>query len=300
MLKYYVLELLDPNFLITPTSSLVGIAFASIYTKINIGLLALLIVGLALANIAVNTFNAYTDFSTGLDKEVPLTKFSGGTLKSVYLRKGLIEERKVLWLAILMFALALTIGAYFVVLTPELLPIVLVGAFVIVLYTAFLLKVPYVAEPVLILVYTLVPIGAFVALTGKIVNALGLVLCSLPVGILVSMVLLLNEVPDSPFDRKYGRKSLAVMLAKPEKIARTYVSLQLLGYASLIAAVVLKVVKPFALLPIIALPLMLAAYKGTLNFEEPKKFEKYMGYNVLFFFTFAILLSAGIALSAIL
>ncbi len=300
MLKYYALELLDPNFLITPVSSLVGIVFAAAYTRISTWLLVLLLVGLALANMAVNTFNSYTDYSTGLDKEVPLTKFSGGTIKSVYLRKGLIDEKKVLWLAIFVFALAALIGVYFVLLVPALLPIVAFGAAVIVLYTAFLLKIPYVAEPMLIVVYTLVPIGAFVALTGKVAVLQSLVFSSIPIGILVSMVLLLNEVPDAPFDRKYGRKSLAVMLANPKKIANTYIFLQALGYVSLIAGVAVKALKPLALLPMLAIPLMLAAYKGTLHFESPEKFEKYMGYNVAFFFLFVILLSVGIFLSGVL
>ncbi|MGC9037424.1 MAG: prenyltransferase [Candidatus Micrarchaeia archaeon] len=300
MLKYYVLELLDPNFVITPVSSLVGIAFAATYTRISIWLLVLLLIGLALANMAVNTFNAYTDYATGLDKEVPLTKFSGGTVKSVYLRKGLINEKEALWLAIFVFALAVSIGVYFVLRVPALLPIVALGAVVIVVYTTFLLKIPYAAEPMLIIVYTLVPIGAFVALTGKLAEVQSLVFSSIPIGILVSMVLLLNEVPDAPFDRKYGRKSLAVMLSDPKRIANTYLLLQAFGYAALIAGVLAKLLKPLALLPMLAIPLMLAAYKGTLHFESSEKFEKYMGYNVAFFFLFVILLSVGIFLNGVL
>ncbi|MEM3860570.1 MAG: hypothetical protein QW478_14435, partial [Candidatus Micrarchaeaceae archaeon] len=69
MLKYYLLELLDPLVIITPLSSCVGIALAFQYARPSLAKILLLLVALALANMAVNTFNAYEDYKSGLDVE---------------------------------------------------------------------------------------------------------------------------------------------------------------------------------------------------------------------------------------
>ncbi|MGC8675900.1 MAG: prenyltransferase [Candidatus Micrarchaeia archaeon] len=299
MLKHYLLELLDPLASITPLCGLVGIAFASLYVRVNIANALLLLVALMLANMAVDTLNAYGDYQNGIDAEVVRTKFSGGTVKSTYLAEGKIRPKQTLWLALAVFALALAAGAYFFVKTPVLIPIAAFGAAVVLGYTHFLLKMPYVAEFMLVLVYTLVPLGSFIAITGATSHLLNASFVSVPVGILVSMVLLVNEIPDRDIDKKHGRKSVAVMLYDTRAISRLYFSMQLLGIIIVLAGVALRLVPPYCIDVLFATPFMLAAQRGINRYNTPKQFEKSMGFNVAYFIAFVLLLALGVFAAAI-
>ncbi|MEM3180987.1 MAG: prenyltransferase [Candidatus Micrarchaeaceae archaeon] len=299
MLKYYLLELLDPLVIITPLSSCVGIALAFQYARPSLAKILLLLVALALANMAVNTFNAYEDYKSGLDVEATRTKFSGGTLKASYLVSGKIKPRQALRLALFVFAIALATGVYFVISVPLLLPIVAIGAVTILLYTKSILKVPFLAESLLVIIYMLVPIGAFVALTGIASHLLRVFFVSFPVGALVSMVLLMNEVPDVQVDKKHGRKSMAVMAYNTGTIGSIYLVIQLLGVLVLVLGALSGLTPAASLLALLALPFMLAAYAGIRKYENPKQFEKYMGFNVIYFFLFLVLLIAGIAIRSL-
>ncbi len=98
-------------------------------------------VGLVFTHASVNILNDYFDYRSGVDLATRRTPFSGG---SGILPANLLTERQVLWLGIVFLILAVPIGVYFVIERGwQLLPLLLVAAFFIVLYSPFILKRPW-------------------------------------------------------------------------------------------------------------------------------------------------------------
>lgn len=92
--------------------------------------------GLVLAHISVNVFNDYFDSISRLDYKTPRTPFSGGSKAIV---DGLITARQALWLAIGSLAVAAAVGIFFTVTQGLLLlPLLLVSAVIILIYTPFI------------------------------------------------------------------------------------------------------------------------------------------------------------------
>lgn len=276
----------------TPLCAAVGISVASLYAKIGAYNALLLITAMFFANMSVNVINDYTDYKRGIDKETVKTKFSGG--RSGLLAKRLIKPRQTLLLGLVAAAIAAAIGAYFVLKYPILLPFVAVGALAIFFYTSHFVNVPFLAELLLVLVFTLVPLGGFIAMTGSLQHIENAIIPSASTGILVGMVLLVNGVPDRDVDKKYGRKSGAVLLYKPTRIAKYYLSWQAAAIAILLLGAFFRLIPVTALIALISTPLMLMTFKGIRHYKSPSQFEKYMGIDVVYFLTFVSLLSTGL------
>ncbi|MGC8547438.1 MAG: prenyltransferase [Candidatus Micrarchaeia archaeon] len=294
MLKYYLKELLNVMFIVTPLCAVVGIALASRYVRINLLDAFLLLLAMAFANMAVDTLNDYADFKKGIDFETVHTKFSGGPV--TLLVSGKIKPKPTLAMALAVFSMALIIGAYFVIRVPLLAYIVVIGAVTILIYSKFLLYTRALAEPMLALIYMLVPLGSYIAMIGSASHLLSALFVSIPVGIIVALVLLINEVPDRNVDKKHGRKSIAVLVYDIKKISRIYLSFQIVSLLILLIGVLAGFVPFVALLAFLAIPFMLKAYSGFGKYKNPKQFEKYMGADVAYFLSFVILLSIGLFL----
>ena len=69
MLKHYLAETFEPTLLFGLLNSFLGIAAAAYYGHENFSLAVLVIVGVILAQIAVNLLNDYIDYKSGIDKE---------------------------------------------------------------------------------------------------------------------------------------------------------------------------------------------------------------------------------------
>ncbi len=292
MIKYYLKELANVMFIVTPLCSLVGIAAALQYVKFTSETaieVALILIALALANMSVDTLNDYADYKRGIDFETVHTKFSGGPV--TLLVDG--KPKPTLIMALIVFSIALAIGAYFVIKVPVLAFIMAIGAITILFYSNRFLYTRFLGEPMLFVVYTLVPLGSFIALTGSISHITSVLFVSIPVGIIVALVLLINEVPDRDVDKRHGRKSTAVLVYDLQKISIIYLSFQMIALAVLAVGVLFHFIKVYTLLPLAAIPLMFFAYSGIKKYKDPKQFEKYMGADVAYFLSFVLLLALG-------
>ncbi len=291
-LRWYIKEMFDPLASVTPLCAVVGI-FASLnYAKISIGNAALILIAMLFANISVNIMNDYTDYKSGLDKETVHTKFSGG--RAGLIVKGAVKPEKARILAFLSILIAFAIGIKFIAAMPVLLLFALFGIIVILFYTSKFAMMPYLPEALLAITYAIVPIGSFIAMTNSLAHLAGIAVLSVPVGIEVAMVLLINEMPDKEVDKKYGRKSAAVLLNSPRKIAYYYLAWQAAAMLILLYGAATWLTSITTLLPLLALPLMLEIFKGAIRYKDARSFEKVMGINVVFFILFVALLIIGI------
>ncbi len=260
MLKHYIEEMFEPTLLYSFSLAVLGVAVAAYYGHYSILYGTLAIIGSVLAQMSVNVISDYFDYSSGLDKELGLKKkgnLSGG---SSLIAKGLIKPEKTLLLGLLVFLIAVAIGVYLVLVRIQILPIVIIAALTILLYARYVKRVPYLAEPLCTINYTLIAVGSFVVTSGTF-GTYAWLFSLIPAGIILGgNALYVNEVPDQKVDRRYGVRHSAVMLGTSKRIGAYYLAWQSLAYAILIMGVALAFTPMLAILSIITFPTTIYVY----------------------------------------
>lgn len=190
----------------------------------------IVLAGLA-SHVAANALNEYEDFRSGLDFTTKRTPYSGGSGTLV----AHAEFAPVaLYLGLTCLMITLSIGWYFVqkqgaiLIAPGLLGLVLVMAYTrwINLFPLLCLLAPGVGFGLLMVNLTVL------VLTGKpSFEALAL---SVPVFLLVSNLLLINQLPDIEADRRVGRRHVAVAWGVVCAV-RIYIVLAVCVYLSILA-----------------------------------------------------------------
>ncbi len=288
MLNDYLSEIFEPTILLAFFCSAVGIAAASRFGSINLPLSAAVVVGAVLAQISVNLMNDYHDYASGLDKETPKTKFSGG---SRLVASGAIRHRDVFYMSVSAAAIAGIIGLYLsFAVTPALLVLIAVGAIAIFLYTKYITRFPLLPEPFVMLAFVLVGVGSYVVAHGSFTGISTALLAVVPAGMLGGIALLANEVPDAEIDKKFGRRHAVIMFNSNRKTSAYYVALESITYAIVIYGVVQSALSPFFLAVLVTLPVVGYVGVGILRYRDPQSYEKYMAANVTAIFIYQALL----------
>ncbi len=282
--------------LLAPIASVVGMLFASIFYHINILTASIIVIGLLSGQIAVNVLDDYIDYKRGIDTSTTQTKFSGG---SKYMVKKQITPKGTLALGMLLLSIALIIGIYIIINHPIVLPFVLVGLLSILFYAKYLINIPFFAEPLVAINYALVTIGSFAAMANSLVYGIGAALCGISIGVIVTTLLVVNEVPDRQADRKHGRKSGVVILWHNKKIARFYMFWIALPYIAILIGVLAGFLPAVILSAFILIPFAMIVQDAIKVYKSPKSFEKYMGFNVIHGFAFIIVVLLAVITAVI-
>jgi 1,4-dihydroxy-2-naphthoate octaprenyltransferase len=268
-----------PFLILTPACVLLGVGTA-VWTSghVNIFYLVLIFVGAVCAHISVNAFNEYFDFKSGLDSKTTRTPFSGGS-GTLPARPDLAHPA--LNIARITLAIASLIGAYFLVVRGlGLLPVGLLGAFVIFTYTTW-----WTRNPLLCLLAPglgfgpLMVMGTYFVLTGRY-SWIAFAASLLPF-FLVSNLLLLNQFPDVEPDRSIGRKHLPIVVGRRTS-SLIYGAFLLLAYLVILSGAYLQYLPPASLLGLltilIAVPVSVNAFRYA---EDIQKLIPLMGLNVI-------------------
>lgn len=285
-----------PNFLIlTPACVLLGLATAVWADRfIDLSLFILILVGALCAHISVNALNEYFDFKSGLDALTERTPFSGGT--------GTLPANPefatvALWTGLVSLTITATIGVYFLYLRgPSLLPLGLLGLFVVAAYTPWITRNPFLCLIAAGLGFgPLMVMGTDFVLTGE--YSWAAFFASLVPFFLVSDLLLLNQFPDVEADKTVGRRHYPIVAGRRASsliygifLALAFISLGVgvwLGHLP-----VLSLIGLLALL--LAIPTFLGAYR---NADDVKALIPFMGMNVVINIVTPILVAAGIYFS---
>jgi 1,4-dihydroxy-2-naphthoate polyprenyltransferase len=174
--------------------------FSSIYAILTY-------IGIFCLHSSVDLLNDYWDFKRGIDLRTKKTKFSGGT---GVLPEGLLKPRQVYLAGIFFLILGLIIGGIFVYFKGFIIAIILLfAALSIVLYSSKLVnwglgELFVAAKGALIVVGTSYVQNSSITLESVV---LGII-----IGLLSSLVLFVNSIPDIVPDRQMGRKTLAIMI----------------------------------------------------------------------------------------
>jgi 1,4-dihydroxy-2-naphthoate octaprenyltransferase len=293
-LKIWFLETRPQFLLLSVVLAFLGAAIAGYDGAFHLGHALLAFVGLLLAHISVNVLNDYFDYRSGIDLNTKRTPFSGG---SGILPASLLSPKQVLWLGLGALILAVPIGVYFVVIKGWLLlPLLVVAAACILLYTPFILRVKWPEWSPGLGMGTLPVLGAYFVQTGE--YTWPAVIAAIPSGILVHNLLLLNEFPDTEADHQAGRRTLPITMGR-EKAAIVYSVLTVIVYLWIVVAAVLTIMPWWSLIALATLPFAVRAIKGARRPQEMDRLVPAMADNVMVILITQLLLGIGYILGGI-
>lgn len=246
--------------------------------------------GLVLTHASVNILNDYFDFRSGIDLAAKRTPFSGG---SGILPANLLTPRQVLWLGIAALVLAVPIGIYFIVVIVsgwQLLPLLIVAAFFILLYSPVILKRPWPEWAAGAGLGALPILGMYFIQTGSYTSHA--VVACIPSAFLVHNLLLLNEFPDVEADKLANRKTVPITFGK-DKAAIFYTAVIIAVYIWIIVWVAAKVMPVWTLLALLTLPLAFKAIDGAIHHTSTPKLISGMAANVMSILLTQLLIGIG-------
>jgi len=247
------------SFVMTIVSCLLGAIFA--LKELNVTIFLLILVGLILAHAATNLLNDYFDVKTRVDKpNAPTAQYRPHPYLS-----GLIMSSSLLLTIIIIYALTIAIAFYLYFLTTNLAIFffLIFGLLISIFYTFpyFSLKYRALGEPFVAIIWgPFMVFGTYYVLTFKM-NIIVL-LASIPIGILVALVLMANNIRDMDYDKSAGIKTIPIILGKERSLNLFKI---LLGVCYLVVGIVAYLDIPFSLISLVTI---LQAIRIVKRFEK--------------------------------
>ncbi|MFH1142057.1 MAG: prenyltransferase [Chloroflexota bacterium] len=293
-MRVFFLETRPQFLLLSVVLAFLGASIAWYDGAFHLGHAVLAFIGLLLAHISANVLNDYFDYRSGIDLETKRTPFSGG---SGILPAGMLRPGQALWFGLIAFLLTIPVGIYFVVVVGwALLPLIVVGALCVLLYTPLLTKIGWPEWAPGVGLGTLPVLGAYFVQTGD--YTLPAVVAAIPSGILVHNLLFLNEFPDVEADKKGGRKTLPITLGKA-RASVLYSALTVGVYAWIIGGVATRMMPAFSLVALLTLPLAVKAIQGARKYHDETKLMPALGSNVMLILLTQLLMGIGYILARV-
>jgi 1,4-dihydroxy-2-naphthoate octaprenyltransferase len=248
---------------------LLGASVAWSESVFHWGFFLLTLLGAVCIQAASNMSNDYFDHHAGTDENNrELTPFSGG---SRVIQDGTLGARQVLIVSTILYLVGAAIGVYlawargWVVLWLG-----LVGVFLAFFHNAppvnLYALAPGLGELALFLGFGPVPVlGTYYVQARQL--TLQALWVSVPVGLLITAVLYINEFPDYQADKSAGKKTLPVVLGRERAVAG-YVALLVGAYLVVILGVALRILPLTALLALLSAPLAYRCIQGARRFHS--------------------------------
>jgi len=230
------------------STCLAGIlAYAS--GSFSVPIFMLTMVGLLIAHISANMTNDWYDVKHGVDANAPTSEYRPHPLLF-----GELDKKTYKRVIFSLYGIGLIISLYLTLLRG--IPVLIFSALGVILgvfYTADPVKLKHhsVGEISVFLAYgPLMVGGAYYALTGTV--SLDAMMASVPIGLLVALVLLANNIRDREFDASVGISTLTTN--KEEKQGFAYYKILLSSaYIATIVLIFAKVLSPFSVIAFLTL-----------------------------------------------
>jgi 1,4-dihydroxy-2-naphthoate octaprenyltransferase len=281
----------------TAVPVLLGIAVAASHGAFTWWTALLTVIGASFAHLAINVTNDVFDTLSGADEaNTTPTQFSGGSRVAIY---DLVSVGGLARLAVALFGAASLIGVLLVAVTGSLtlLWIGIGGIAIGIAYTAPPLKLVYRGFGEFAVALGFGPImllGAYVVQTGRLAWEPA-VLSAVP-GILIALILFVNEIPDRRSDGEAHKLTLPVRFA-PDVVRTGYLVAALAAFAVIVAGVAGGLLPWPTLIALAAVPLVFRVHAGLkVHYDSPYTLMAVMGANVnLNLLVGALLLAAYVA-----
>ena len=281
-----------PFLILTPACVALGVATAAWSgSKLNLFYILLAFIGALSAHISVNALNEYYDFKSGLDFNTQPTPFSGG---SGTLPKSPEKAHFALITGLVTLAITILIGVYFLYVRGLwLLPLGVLGLIIIVTYTEWLTRSPFLCLIVPGLGFgPLMVMGTDFVLTGS--YSWTSFVASLVPFFLVNNLLLLNQFPDIEADEGIGRRHLPITIGK-KACVKIYGLFLACAYVSIIFGYLAGILPLEGLLALATIVLAVPTVKGVTRYaNDIPKLIPYMGRNVVINILTPVLLAIGL------
>jgi 1,4-dihydroxy-2-naphthoate octaprenyltransferase len=246
----------------------------------------LVTVGVVTNHIALNMADDYFDFKNAVDQSKPGEKnpYSGG---SGTLSSGAIRPSAMFKAFSFCFALTIAIGLYLTILRGILVLLFgLLGVFCSVFYTAPPINFSHhgfgeIAQ--LACFGTVIGMGSFFVQTQTL--TLEAFFATLPLGIMLFSMILINEIPDYGEDRSAGKLTLIARYGK-RRGAKLYITSWACTYSAITAGILIQVLPLVTLIAFASLPIAVKSIRTLLaNYKDPLKlapanFEMIVAYSI--------------------
>jgi 1,4-dihydroxy-2-naphthoate octaprenyltransferase len=225
--------------------------------------------GAVCIHLGLNVLNDIFDTSSGADRaNVTPTPFSGGSRMILY---GLVTQAWMRGLAAGLFAVGIGVGVTLAAIrTREILWLGMAGIFLSVFYTAPPIKLVHRGLGDIAVAIGFGPImtlGSYAVAARTL--AFEALYASLPVGILVMLILYVNQIPDRRGDAASGKRTVAVRFGR-NTIVRGYDVLVTAAFGLIVIGAAVGLLPRWTLLACVAAPFAIRVHRGLRNhYDEP-------------------------------
>ena len=219
---------------------LVGTAWgATVAGSLDLLVAVIALLATALVHGASNVFNDVGDEITGTDRDNVdrIYPYTGG---SRFIQNRIMTAAEMNRLAWVLFGIAAVLGLWLATLRgPWVIALGIAGIAIAVLYStpSVQLSGKGVGEALLMIAFGVLPVCGAAWLQSAVID-LRSVLIALPAGIWVTLILLINEVPDRRADAANGKRTLVVRMGV-DGARHLYRALHVVGFAAIVALVVM-------------------------------------------------------------
>jgi 1,4-dihydroxy-2-naphthoate octaprenyltransferase len=263
-------------------------------------LFGLTMAGALLIHLAANTANDYFDGQAGVDElNTTPTPFSGGSRTIQY---GLLSPHAVLSLSTASYVGGILIGLY--LMFARGFPILLIGLAGLLIsygYTAPPLKWAYRGLGELAVALGFGPIfvlGSYYVQTQSF--SLEALIASIPVGMLIMLILYVNEIPDRTWDDEAGKKTLVARM-QDKSITTGFVYSIGIVYGAIVVGAFARIMPLTALIALSTIPIALKVQKMIKgNLGNPYGLIPAMSLTIKLYVSTATLLIVGYLVSFLL
>jgi 1,4-dihydroxy-2-naphthoate octaprenyltransferase len=271
---------------------LLGVAVAARAGFFSLPRMILALIGAMAIQAGTNLINDYYDFRSGADSEESLGP-------SMVIQRGLLSANQVWRGGLVAFAIGAAIGLLLVYLCgwPILaigIPSVAAGYF----YTASPVSLAYVALgelTVFIFMGPAIVMGAYFVMALQFSRSA--LWASIPLGFLVAGILHANNIRDIESDTRHGKRTLATILGRAGANYEL-IALDILAYATTLAAVVAHALPWIALAVFITIPRALDQIRIMTRENEPKKLNLGLFRSIQLHMEFGLLMMAAFLIAA--
>jgi 1,4-dihydroxy-2-naphthoate polyprenyltransferase len=270
---------------------LLGTALALKYGTIHFGLFFAMLIASLLIQAATNMFNEYYDFKRGLDTEHSVG--IGGTI----VRDG-IKPRTVMNLALGFYGMAILLGVYICANSSWWLAVVGIVCMIIgYLYTGGPLPIAYTPFGEFfagLFMGMMIILISFFIQTGTVDSTS--ILVSIPSFVLVGGILMSNNIRDLDGDKKFGRKTLAILLGKKNAVY-FLAGMFIFSYVWILGLIIAGIAPIWTALVLLSTPKPIQSvkvfFKGKMPIEMAPAMKATAQTNTIFGFLLAIDIFAG-------
>ena len=259
----------------------------------------LALIGGAAIHLGLNVANDVFDSTSGADyANVNPTMYSGGSRMIQY---GLVSLQGMRATSIACYAIGIAIGLFLAATRGwELVWVGLAGLFLSVFYTAPPLRLVHRGLGEICVALGFGPImvlGSYFVVAQRF--SWEAFYASLPVGLLIMLVLYVNQVPDRPADEKAGKRTIVVRLSK-QAIVTGYVLSVAAAALLIIIGALTGVLTPWTLIALPGFWFAFKVYKALQShYESPYELMEGMGQNILLHLAVGMLLVIAYILAII-